>query len=675
MRYAFGGILLAIVAMLIVPLPPPLLDVLLAVNVLASACVLLLSIGVGEPLEFAAFAPALLLATLFRLALDVSATRLILTQGDVAGGVGAIIPAFGAFVVRGNVVVGLVIFGILVTIQFVVVTHGAQRVAEVAARFTLDALPGKQMAIDAEVHAGAIDVETARRRRRAVQREADFFGSMEGAGKFVRGDAVASLVIVAVNIVGGLVVGVFYQHLTPAQAFSTYALLTVGNALLTTLPAFLISTAMGMMVTRIAADGDLGADLAAALLRHPEVLRAAAVLMGALALVPALPRPTFAMLAVLCFAAARLMERRNEQRALDVAAERAAEERRTLRRPEAALALVGVDAVTIELGPRLLPLLDGALGEALLERIGEVRRQLAGDCGIVLPGVRLRDDLLLQEDAYTIRVREEAASHGRLRLDALLAIGDPAQLMHHPGERLIDPVYGLPALWTPPASRAALERAGALVFDPISVLGSHLAATAREHAAALLGRQEFATLLEHLRVTVPALVKEVGGELLPLPLAHRVFTRLLAERIWPRDPVAILEELVEAVRSCGELETLLERARRVAVPPHVRGQVRGDRIEVFMPEATLTAALERADEAMLAPAALIALRAHVEAYRERVRARGGHACVVCTTAARPRLAALLERLGVRVPVYAFGELPPSLEVVPEAEAQEAAALR
>ncbi|HVA36981.1 MAG TPA: flagellar biosynthesis protein FlhA [Candidatus Dormibacteraeota bacterium] len=668
MRYAFAGVLLSIVAMLIVPLPPAVLDVLLALNVLGSACVLLLSIGVSEPLEFAAFAPALLLATLFRLALDVSATRLILTQGNLVGGVGEIIPAFGAFVVRGNVIVGLVIFGILVTIQFVVVTHGAQRVAEVAARFTLDALPGKQMAIDAEVHAGAIDVETARLRRLAVQREADFFGSMEGAGKFVRGDAVASLVIVAVNVVGGLAVGVFYQHLSPGAAFSTYALLTVGNALLTTLPAFLISTAMGMLVTRVASDGDLGADLAGAILRHPEVLRAAAVLMAVLALVPALPRATFALLAAVCWSAATLAERRRAQRARAQELAREAERRRAMRRPEMALALVGVDAVAIDVGPGLLPLLDGELGEALLEKVGEVRRALAGDCGIVLPGVRLRDDLLLEEAAYAIRVRDEVVARGRLRLDALLAIGDPALLMRHPGERLVEPVYGLPALWIAPPLRDALLRGGALVFDPVSVLGSHLGAAAREHGAALLGRQEFATLVEHLRAGAPAVVKEVGGEALPLAAAHRVFVELLTERIWPRDPVAILEELAEAARAGADLETLVERARRVAVPPHLRGQARGEPLEAFVLDASDEAWFDRAADGVPEPGALIALRGRIESYVEGLRGRGGHPCVVCTALARPRLAAMLRRMGMRLPVYAFAELPPGLTLAAPAAA-------
>jgi flagellar biosynthesis protein FlhA len=311
--YAFAALLLAVVAILIVPLPPWLLDVLLGINIFASALVLLLSVTVDDPLEFSAFAPALLVATLFRLSLDVSATRLILTDGAVPGAVGAIIPAFGAFVVHGNLVVGLIVFAILVTIQFVVIASGSQRVAEVAARFTLDAMPGKQMAIDADVHAGSLDAEGARLKRAIVQREADFYGAMDGAGKFVKGDAVAALVIVALNLIGGIVVGTFYRGLSPLEALDTFALLSVGNALVTTLPAFLISTAMGMMVTRVASDGALGADLAAQLFARPDVLRCAGGLLIALSFVPALPRPLFFLLGGSAFALGQAAQRRRRR--------------------------------------------------------------------------------------------------------------------------------------------------------------------------------------------------------------------------------------------------------------------------------------------------------------------------------------------------------------------------
>ncbi|MGC1334443.1 MAG: FHIPEP family type III secretion protein, partial [Candidatus Cybelea sp.] len=299
--YVFAALLLTIVAVLIVPLPPWLLDLLLGINVFGSALVLLLSVTVDDPLEFSAFAPALLIATLFRLSLDVSATRLILTSGATPGAVGAIIPAFGAFVVGGNLVVGLIVFAILVTIQFVVIASGSQRVAEVAARFTLDAMPGKQMAIDADVHAGALDADGARAKREVVQREADFYGAMDGAGKFVKGDAIASLLIVALNLAGGVLVGVAYHALAPLDAVQTFALLSIGNALVTTLPAFLISTAMGMMVTRVASDGALGADLATQLFARPDVLRSAGGLLLVLALVPGLPRPLFFVLGTSAF--------------------------------------------------------------------------------------------------------------------------------------------------------------------------------------------------------------------------------------------------------------------------------------------------------------------------------------------------------------------------------------
>ena len=534
--YAFAGLLLAVVGILIVPLPPWLLDVLLGINIFGSALVLLLSVTVDDPLEFSAFAPALLVATLFRLSLEVSATRLILTQGAVPGGIGSIIPAFGAFVVHGNLVVGCIIFGILVTIQFVVIASGAQRVAEVAARFTLDAMPGKQMAIDADLHAGILDAEGARRKREAVQREADFYGAMDGAGKFVKGDAIAALVIVALNLSGGIVVGIAYHGLSPLTALNTFALLSIGNALVTTLPAFLISTAMGMMVTRVSSDGALGADLAAQLFARPDVLRGAGGLLLALSLVPALPRPLFLALGVAAFGVAHLSKHAQDLRAGEAGAARERAKRHAMRRPELALGLVGVDALTIEIGADLVALLAPPLSEALLDRIGEVRRALAADIGIVLPGVRLRDDLVRDPSSYGIRVRDRNAGSGHLKLERLLAVADEA-ILERLGARIErEPVYGLPGTWIAVQDRERAINVGALIFDPISVVGSHLAEIARTHAAELFGRQELNALVEHLRSTVPALMKEVETDALPSGTVHRAFTLLLREGAWPRDP-------------------------------------------------------------------------------------------------------------------------------------------
>lgn len=660
--YAFAALLLAIVAILIVPLPPWLLDLLLGINVFGSAVVLLLSVTVEDPLEFSAFAPALLIATLFRLSLDVSATRLILTDGAVPGAVGAIIPAFGEFVVRGNLVVGLIVFAILVTIQFVVIASGSQRVAEVAARFTLDAMPGKQMAIDADVHAGSLDADGARRKREAVQREADFYGAMDGAGKFVKGDAIAALVIVALNLAGGVLVGIGYHGLSPVEAVSTFALLSIGNALVTTLPAFLISTAMGMMVTRVASDGALGADLATQLFARPDVLRSAGGLLLALALVPALPRPLFIFLGVVAFtiaAVAQRNRRRSESEALD-ARERI--KRNAMRRPELALGLVGVDAVALEIGADLAQLLTSPLSDALLDRIGEVRRALAADIGLVLPGVRLRDDLSRDPRTYGIRVRDRLAGGGRLELDRLLAVADEAILARFSVQIEREPVYALPAAWIPPDVRDSAVNAGALVFDPISVLGSHLAEIARVHAAELLGRQELQTLLEHLRSTVPALVKEIGGDMLPFGALHRAMILLLREGAWPRDPIAVFEAMLEA--GTRDPRELAEAARRAVVPDLLRRRAAALEPVIFDPELEqrLIAAWCGYGAEAAEPTTALSLRARIERYATRTPRE--RAAVVCTSALRPMLADFLLRSGIRVSVYAYGEVPNEVALVP-----------
>ena len=658
--YAFAGVLLAIVAMLIVPLPPWLLDVLLAVNVFGSALVLLLSVTVEEPLQFSAFAPAMLLATLFRLSLDVSATRLILTQGHEPGGAGAVIPAFGEFVVRGNLVVGLIVFAILVTIQFVVIASGSQRVAEVAARFTLDAMPGKQMAIDADVHAGVLDGEGARYKRELVQKEADFYGAMDGAGKFVKGDAIAALVIVALNLVGGIAVGMMYHGMSPGDAIGTFALLSIGNALVTTLPAFLLSTAMGMMVTRVASDGALGADLAAQLLARPEILRAAGTLLLALALVPALPRAVFIVLGLAAFACAQFAaKRRAEGRSREIHARERAK-RQAIRRPEMALGLVGVDLVSIEIGAELLPLLAPPLSDALLDRVGEVRRALAAEIGIVLPGVRLRDDLAYEPDGYTIRVRDRIAAQGRLNLERMLAVADDAVLARIDGEPVIEPVYGLNARSIVPELRERAQQQGALVFDAISILGSHLAEVVRTHAASLLGRQELQTMLEHFRATVPSVVKDIGTEALPLAAVQKAFALLLRERVWPRDVVAVFEAMADA--GAREPHELAEAARRVLVPALLRR--RGlDVLEPLLLDPDLERELGRSWAAGSPDPSLAAfVRGAIEEYKQAAPA--GRSAVVCTGTVRPVLADFLSRSGVDVEVFGYAELPPEVALLP-----------
>ena len=658
--YAFASIVLSIVVVLVVPLPPPLLDLLLGIDILGAALILLVAIRVEEPLQFSAFAPALLIATLYRLALDVSATRLILTHGDEAGAVGAVIPAFGAFVVGGNALVGLIVFAILITIQFVVVASGAQRVAEVAARFTLDAMPGKQMAIDAEVHAGVLDPDAARAKRARIQAEADFYGAMDGAGKFVKGDAIAALVIVALNLTGGIAVGVA-RGLAPAEAFNTFAILSIGNALVTTLPAFLISLAMGLMVTRVAVDRSLGADLAHQLAARPDALRGAAALIGVLALVPALPGPLFATLAVAALGASQLARRREREES-EAAKRKAAQSRRSaMRRPESALGLVGVDALSIDLGANLLVLIAPPNDEALLDRIGEVRRSLAVEIGIAIPGVRLRDDLTRDAQTYAIRIRDAVAAAGRLHPGRLVAVGDANVLAGIEGEPIREPVYGLDARTIVPEARAAAEGAGLLAFDAISILGSHLAEVARLHAAELFGRQEFATLLEHLRAAAPALVKEIGEGGISIGAAHRAFVLLLRERMWPRDPLVALEALVDA--DVREPRDLAEAMRRRLVPIELRR--RNETLCALIAAPELEELLARYDDPQLGvapdPSLAVRLRDELIAHAQRFPR---NAAVVTSARARPLLGELVARWGLGVEVYAYPELPCEMPLEP-----------
>jgi flagellar biosynthesis protein FlhA len=671
----FAVAVLGVVAILIVPLPPPLLDLLLALNVFGSALVLLISLRVEEPLEFSAFAPSLLLATLFRLSLDVSATRLILTDGHDATAVGALIPAFGQFVVRGNVVVGLIIFAILITIQFVVIATGAQRVAEVCARFTLDAMPGKQMAIDADLHAGMLDADAARRKRARVQREADFYAAMDGAGKFVKGDAIAALVIVVLNLLGGVLVGTLYHGMAPLEAVETFAILSIGNALLTTLPAFLISTAMGLMVTRVAGDGALGVDLAAQLLARPDVLRVAAVLVFALAFVPSFPAPLFGTLGIVAFGGALLAERQKKR--LQNEAQAAHEQRRRegVRRPETAFNLVGVDALAIDVGADLYPLLARPNCDALLDRVADVRRALAAETGIVIPGVRLRDDPLRDPRTYALRVRDRVVAEGLVRLDHLVAVAAPEILARIGGEPTTEPVYGLAARSIAYEDRERALAAGALTFDAISIIGSHLAEVVRTHAAELFGRQELQTLVEYLRGSVPSVVKDVGGDLLPLAVAHRAFAHLLRERVWPRDPVAVFEALVDAAATTRDPRELAEAVRRVVVPQQLRRDG-STRLRPLILAPAFEAELARmwSPDAGLAPDPHTALQVRETVARYAAEAALAPHAIVVTAPLRSLLAEFLERTAPGVAVFAYAELPSELELEPAAVVGAPAAL-
>jgi flagellar biosynthesis protein FlhA len=432
-------------------------------------------------------------------------------------------------------------------------------------------------------------------------------------------------------------------------------LLSIGNALVTTLPAFLISIAMGMMVTRVAGNGSLGDDLVAQLIARPEIVRTAAGLMAALALVPALPGLVFATLSAAAFAVAAFAARRKRRLTSDAAHQAERARRSAIRRPETALGLVGVDVLSIEFGTGLFALLSPPSSDALLDRIGEVRRALAAEIGIVIPGVRLRDDLVRDPTTYGIRVREELVAEGSLRLEAFLAVAEAAILATLEGDATREPVYGLEAKWVDPRIRES-TRDGILFFDAISILGSHLSEVARAHAASLLGRQEFTTLLEHLRASVPSLIKDLGGDGVPLTVAHKAILMLLRERVWPRDPIATLEAILEAASATRDPRELAEAARRALVPTQLRR-----RGVTELEPLIVDPSFERV-EALGDPQRALGIRAQIEGYLARVVRR--RAAVVCSASLRPYLSDLCTRLRLGVEVYAYTELPPEIELRP-----------
>ena len=663
-RTLLSWVVLSIVAMLVVPLPPALLDVLLAFDVMGAAAVLVVALAVQDPLELSAFPALLLVATLFRLGLDVSATRLILTEGETPGGVGTVIPAFGAFVMRGNPLVGLLLFVILVVVQLVVVTNGAQRVAEVAARFTLDAMPGKQMAIDADLHAGAIDASTARARRRALQAEADFYGAMDGAGKFVRGDAVAAIVIVVVNLVAGFAIGVVGDHMDALSAANTFAVLSIGNALATTMPAFLLSTAMGIMVTRAASDVGLGEDLARQLLAHPGALRAVGIAMTLLALVPGLPHLAFGLLGggamIGGIAAQRRVERDDLKRAQDEAARR----RALARQPDQAVALLGVDQLAIDVGESLLPLLDEPGASALLARIAALRRRMALDAGIVLPSVRVKDDDRLRPRGYAIRVRDRVVTRGEVRPDRPLAIAPPAALSRLEGVGATDPVTGLPAKWLDHAEETSAR--GAIIVDPIAVLTSSLGLAARDHAAALLGRQEVQQILDHVRKTNPAAAKGVVPELAGVGLVQRVLQHLAREGVSIRDIVAILETIADEVERTKDPAAIGEAARRRLAPSICAAMADAQGcLHAAVPSAECEEMLGEMVVAEESGPVLALDAGQASILEQRLKAIDlSGAIVCCAQSLRLPFARFVESCALRIPVIGFAEIAPGYSVRP-----------
>lgn len=546
-----------IVVMMVLPLPPFVLDLLLAVNISLSLLILLIAMNIREALEISVFPSLLLVTTLFRLALSVSSTRLILLTGNP----GKIIVAFGDFVVGGNYVVGFVIFLILVVVQFIVITKGSERVAEVAARFTLDAMPGKQMSIDADLNSGLITEAEARYRRIQIAREADFYGSMDGASKFVKGDAIAGIIIIIIDLLGGFAIGMFQRGMDFSAALSTYALLTVGDGLVSQIPALLVSTATGIIVTRGASENNLGRDVTEQLFSHYRVLGTAAVVVAVFGLVGGLPKLPFLVLAGSLGAISFSIRKAEQGEQLEEDAALEQQQLEEARKPESLVSLLQVDQIELEIGYSLIPLVDEAQGGDLLDRISMIRRQCAIELGLLVPVIRIRDNLQLSPDEYVVKIKGIQVGRGELMINHYLAMDAGGVTEQVPGIPTTEPAFGLSALWVDSANRERAEYAGYTVVDPPAILATHLTEIIREHAHELLGRQEVKALLDGAREDYSAVVDELMPDLLSIGEIQKVLQNLLREGVPIRNMVTILETLADMAPVTRDPDYLTEYVR------------------------------------------------------------------------------------------------------------------
>ncbi|RYL95327.1 flagellar biosynthesis protein FlhA [Sporolactobacillus sp. THM7-4] len=546
-----------IVMMLIIPLPASLLSFLIILNISLALVILLVTLNVTEPLEFSVFPSLLLIMTLFRMGLNISTTRLILTKGDA----GKVIQAFGQFVVSGNVIVGLVVFLILIIIQFIVITKGAERVAEVAARFTLDAMPGKQMSIDADMNAGLIDDQEAKRRREKITREADFYGAMDGASKFVKGDAIASMIIVAINLIVGMIIGMLQQGMSPADAAANFSLLSVGDGIVSQIPALLISTATGIIVTRSSSKNNMGAEVSNQLFAFPAMMIIAGVAIFILGLTPIGLIATLPI-ALLLVIAGIMIQRNSRKSEQAVSEDQNQKTEETYKSRESVMNLLETDPVEFEFGYALVPLADSSQGGDLLDRIVMIRRQLALELGIILPVVRIRDNIQLEPSSYRIKIRGSEVAKGELMLDHYLAMSPGLDDESIKGIETTEPAFGLKALWIDEQTKERAELSGYTVVDPPSVISTHLTEVLRRHAYELVGRQEVSQLVDHLKERYPALVDAVTPDPLSIGDVQKVLVNLLKEKLSIRNLPLIFETLADYGQMTKDPGLLTEYVRQ-----------------------------------------------------------------------------------------------------------------
>ncbi|HBV85998.1 MAG TPA: flagellar biosynthesis protein FlhA [Desulfosporosinus sp.] len=657
--------LVSIVVMMVVPLPAGLLDILITLNITASVLTLMLAVFAKDPLEFSALPSLLLTLTLFRLSLNISATRLILLDGHA----GEIIQQFGEFVIRGDAVVGFIIFIILVLVQFIVITKGAERVSEVAARFTLDAMPGKQMSIDADLNAGMINEEQARDRRKAIQQEADFYGAMDGSTKFVKGDAIAAIIILFINIIGGFITGVAVQDMPLLEALHKYTLLTIGEGLVSQIPALMISTATGLVVTRAASDSNLGDDLVKQLFRQPKALFITAGVLSMLALLGLPKLPLFTVAAALIGMGMMLQRNSKVSVIKETAAVRETEIEES-KKPENVLNLLQVDHMELELGYALIALVDVHQGGDLLDRIVLIRRQIASELGFIVPVIRVRDNMNLQPNQYIIKIRGAEIASGEILADHFMAMSGGFDDEGIPGTPTKEPAFGLDAKWINAMYREQAELNGWMVVDAPTVLATHITEVIKSQAWEILSRQDVKTLVDHAKELAPAVVDELIPDMLSLGQVQKVLSNLLRERVSIRDMVSILETLADYAQVTKDLDRLTEHVRQALARQILQPLLGKDK---SLPVMTLDPQIEQqildsiqpsdyGTYLALDPKVLQVLMQNLTREVEKVVLKGLTPVIVCAPLVRINLKRVTERQLPQLMVLSYNELVQGIQV-------------
>ncbi|AJY76584.1 flagellar biosynthesis protein FlhA [Paenibacillus beijingensis] len=658
--------IIGIVLMMVIPVPTFLMDVLLVINISAALMILLIAMNTNDALEFSIFPALLLITTLFRLALNVSTTRNILSKHEA----GEVVATFGSWVAGGEIAIGFVVFLILVVVQFIVITKGSERVAEVAARFTLDAMPGKQMSIDADLNAGLINESQARDRRAKIEREADFYGSMDGASKFVKGDAVAAIIILIINLVGGFIIGMAIHGMGFGESLSTYSILTIGDGLVSQIPALLISTAAGLIVTRAASEGNLAHDVTSQLFRFPKLLY---IVSGTIALLgvftPIGPVRTIPIAGILAFAAWKMqssLDKRRQEADLMVEEQEIEE----VRSPESVISLLQVDPIEFEFGYGLIPLADTQQGGDLLDRIIMIRRQCALELGLVVPVIRIRDNIQLKPSEYVIKIRGNTVGRGDLLLNHYLAMSPGFEDDTIVGIETLEPAFGLPAIWIDEQTKERAELSGYTVVDPPSVVATHLTETIKRHAYELIGRQETKALIDNVRESYPALVEELIPSVMTVGDVQKVLAKLLKEKISIRDLVTIFESLADHGPYTKDTDVLTEYVRQ-ALSRQITQQyaTEGSAMRVITVgpalEKRIAESVQQSDQGSYLTLDPVSTQQIYQKLSEQVNRQiqsGQQPVVLASPAIRMYLRQIVERTMQDVPVLSYSELEPSIEV-------------